>query len=225
MNDSGTRKWIDRCNIVSRCNKNSIHNLVRIAAKVRLRTDSYLFMVAENCPAHSYTNSLEKTNKVQLSIQLLSGIMHSTVTPQQESVLQKLQIEENPTCRCSIIDIPHFLVFSLLLPAQYMFRFITMAPVYKSEQPLSLYKLENQPFLLTSFSSESLWFNIGHQLALMSFHLSNRTNGHPISNLHYKSRFTHLFYCWATMCMSWRHVLHSVSRMDSLAIAISHYPS
>jgi hypothetical protein len=182
-------------------------------------------MVAENCPAHSYTNSLEKTNKVQLSIQLLSGIMHSTVTPQQESVLQKLQIEENPTCRCSIIDIPHFLVFSLLLPAQYMFRFITMAPVYKSEQPLSLYKLENQPFLLTSFSSESLWFNIGHQLALMSFHLSNRTNGHPISNLHYKSRFTHLFYCWATMCMSWRHVLHSVSRMDSLAIAISHYPS
>jgi hypothetical protein len=48
-----------------------------------------------------------------------------------------------------------------------------MAPVYKSEQPHSLYRLENRPFLLTSFSSvESLWFNIGHQLALMSFHLS-----------------------------------------------------
>jgi hypothetical protein len=156
-------------------------------------------MVAENCPAHSYTNSLENTNKVQSSIQLLSGIMHSTVTPQQESVLQKLaiQFEENTHRNLplrSIIDIPHFLVFSHLLPAQYMFRFITMAPIYKSEQPLSLYKLENQPFLLTSFSSvESLWFNIGHQLALMSFHLSNGTNGHPISNLHYKSRFTHLF--------------------------------
>jgi hypothetical protein len=186
-------------------------------------------MVAENCPAHSYTTSLENTNKVQLSIQLLSGIMHSTVTPQQESLLQKLQFNSKwtqVTCRCSIIDMPHFLVFSHLLPAQYMFGYITMAPVYKSEQPHSLYRLENRPFLLTSFSSvESLWYNIGHRLALMSFHLSNGTNGHPISNLHYKSRFTHLFYCRATMCMSWRHVLHSVSRMDSLAIAMAHYPS
>jgi hypothetical protein len=56
-----------------------------------------IFMVAENCPAHSYTNSLENTNKVQLSIQLLAGIMHSTVTPQQESVLQKLQFNSKKT--------------------------------------------------------------------------------------------------------------------------------
>lgn len=158
-------------------------------------------MVAENCPAHSYTNSLE--NYQQSSIIHTTFVRHNAqhsnsttgicVAKTCNSIRRKHPLQRNLPLR-SIIDIPHFLVFSHLLPAQYMFRFITMAPIYKSEQPLSLYKLENQPFLLTSFSSvESLWFNIGHQLALMSFHLSNGTNGHPISNLHYKSRFTHLF--------------------------------
>lgn len=196
MKNSVTRKWIDRCNIVSQCNKNSIHNLWRIAAKVELRTDSYLYGCRELPCTQLHKESWEYPQSSIIHTTFVRhNAQHSNSTTGICVAKTAIQFEENPSdLPHSIIDITHFLVFSHHLPAQDMFRFLTMAPVYKSEQPHSLYKPENQPFLLTSFSSvESIWFNIGHQLALISFHLSNGTNGHPISNLHYKSRFTHLF--------------------------------
>jgi hypothetical protein len=70
MKNSVTRKRIDRCNIVSRCNKNSNTQPTEICCKSLDSEQIVIFMVAENCPAHSYTNSLENYQQ--------SSIIHTT---------------------------------------------------------------------------------------------------------------------------------------------------